>query len=468
MIIAGIILLISITSSKLLYKIGVPILLVFIALGMMLGSDGIGGIYFNDYSLTKNFCTIALCFIMFYGGFGTNWKMAKSAAVPAALMSTLGVIITALLTGTFIHVFFNVRLSEGLLIGSVLSSTDAASVFTILRSQKLNLKGNLASLLEIESGSNDPFAFILILTIITCINNGGILGVLLLIVKQVVFGFLIGIVLAKIGVWFLRNSNFEIKGFYIIFLAAIIMLSYALSEYIGGNGYLSVYLLGIIIGNSKIPHKKSIFHFYDAISWIMQIALFFILGLLSFPSKFINIIGISIGISIFMLVIARPLTTFLILTPFKYSKREKLFVSWVGLRGAASLVFTIYVITSKVPIKNDMFHIVFFVALFSVVIQGTLIPKIAKVLNLVDNKTTVLKTFNDYTGEMSSKLVELNINKDSKWVNKSIMDTEIPEEILIVMIKRNDDIIIPKGGTVIEAGDVLVLSGNNIEELIAN
>ena len=193
-----------------------------------------------------------------------------------------------------------------------------------------------------------------------------------------------------------------------------------------------------------------------------------ILGLLSFPSKFINIIGISIGISIFMLVIARPLTTFLILTPFKYSKREKLFVSWVGLRGAASLVFTIYVITSKVPIKNDMFHIVFFVALFSVVIQGTLIPKIATVLNLVDNKTTVLKTFNDYSGEMSSKLVELNINKDSKWVNKSIMDAEIPEEILIVMIKRNDEIIIPKGGTVIETGDVLVLSGNNIEELIGN
>ena len=238
-----------------------------------------------------------------------------------------------------------------------------------------------------------------------------------------------------------------------------------MSEWLGGNGYLSVYLAGVIIGNSKIPHKKNLFYYFDGVSWIMQIALFFLLGLLAFPSKFPQVIGISIAISIFLIFIARPAATFLILKPFGYSTREKLFVSWVGLRGAASLVFAIYAMTYGVKIENDIFHIIFFVALFSVAIQGTLIPKLAKKLDLVDNSSPVLKTFNDYTGEMSSKLIELNITKESKWVNKSIMDADIPNEILIVMIKRNDEIIIPKGASIIKEGDILVLSGEGIENL---
>ena len=465
MLICGLVLLISITASKVLYKFGVPILLIFIILGMIFGSDGIGGINFTDYSLTNQICSMALVFIMFYGGFGTNWNVAKPSIKPALLMSTAGVIITTVLTGIFAWFILKVNILEGLLIGAVVSSTDAASVFAILRSQKLNLEGSLASLLEVESGSNDPTAYMLTIAILTLMSSGSAGGLISILLKQIIFGVLVGVILAKITVYVLRNVNFEIKGFDTIFLTAIAILSYSLSEWIGGNGYLSVYLAGLIIGNSKIQHKKNLFYYFDGISWIMQIALFFILGLLSFPSKFPMVIGISVAISVFLIFVARPAAVFLMLKPFGYSIKEKLFVSWVGLRGAASLVFAIYAMTYGVKIENDIFHIIFFVALFSVAIQGTLIPILAKKLDLVDNSTTVFKTFNDYTGEMSSKLIELTIYKDSDWVNKSIMDADIPNEILIVMIKRKDEIIIPKGASIIEEGDILVLSGEGIENL---
>ena len=466
MLICGLVLLISITASKVLYKFGIPMLLIFIVLGMVFGSDGIGGIHFSDYDLTNDICSIALVFIMFYGGFGTKWTVAKPSIKPALLMSSLGVIMTTGILGLFAHFVLKVGLLESFLIGAVVSSTDAASVFAILRSQELNLEGSLAPLLEVESGSNDPTAYMLTIAVLTLMSNGSASGIVLLVFKQVVFGILVGGILAKISVYVLRNVDFEIKGFDTIFLTAIAILAYALSEWFGGNGYLSVYLSGIIIGNSKIQHKKNLFHFFDGISWLMQITLFFLLGLLSLPSEFTTVMGISISVSLFLIFVARPIAIFTILKPFGFTIKEKLFISWVGLRGAASLVFAIYAMTSGVQIENDIFHIIFFVALFSVAIQGTLIPMLAKKLDLVDNSNTVLKTFNDYTGEMSSKLIEVTVTKDSEWVDKSIMDAGIPDEILIVMIKRKDNVITPKGATIIEEGDVLVLSGEDIENLV--
>lgn len=466
MIIASLVLLISITSSKVLYKFGVPILIIFIGLGMIFGSDGIVGIYFSDYELTKEISSIALVIIMFYGGFGTNWSMAKSSAIPSILMSTLGVIITAILTGLFSHLVLKSTLLEGLLIGSVVASTDAASVFAILRSQKLNLKGSLAPLLEVESGSNDPVAYMATLSILLLMDNKGISTLFPMVLKQIVFGLLVGILLAKYTIFFIKRLKFEIKGFYPIFILAIVILSYSLSEILGGNGYLSVYMSGIILGNTEhLPYKKALFQFFDCISWIMQIVLFFMLGLLSFPSKIINIIGISVFISIFMIFIARPIATFITLYPFKYSIKEKVFISWVGLRGAASIVFAIYATTYGVNMRYDIFHIVFFVALFSVAIQGSLIPKFAKKLDLVDNNTLVLKTFNDYASDIDRQLIEVSITKDSKWVNKSILDADISEDILILMIKRKGKTIVPKGVTIIEEGDILVVTGDNLEQI---
>lgn len=468
MIISGLVLIICITSTKVLYKFGVPMLLIFIILGMLFGSDGLVGIYFDNYELTSTLSSLGLVFIMFYGGFGTNWKMAKPVALPSVLMSSLGVIMTAGLTGLFCHLVIKTTLLEGILIGAIVASTDAASVFAVLRAQKLNLKGSLASLLEVESGSNDPIAYMMTLIVLTMMKSSEDLSismVLPIIIKQIIFGLIVGFLLAKSTIYILKYSNFEVDGFYTIFVTAIAILSYSLSEFLGGNGYLSVYIAGIIIGNSKIPKKKSMFHFFDGVSWIMQIALFFILGLLSFPSRLPYVTSTAVSISLFMILIARPLATFIILSPFKFTAKEKIFISWVGLRGAASVVFAIFAITYGVNIENDIFHIIFFIALFSVTIQGALIPKVANLLDLVDNEdeASVLKTFTDYTGEINTDLLEVGITKDNQWVDKTIMDSNIPEDILIVMIKRDNKILVPKGSTVIRDGDTLVLSGNNIK-----
>lgn len=462
MIICSLVLLICITSTKILYKFGVPILLIFIVLGMLFGSDGIVGIYFDNYELASDICSIALIFIMFYGGFGTNWKMAKPIAVQSILMSSLGVVITAGLTGLFSSIVFKTSLLEGLLIGAVIASTDAAAVFAILRSQKLNLKGSIASILEIESGSNDPFAYMLTIIILGLMSNQGYGSIVPMLLNQIIVGILASIVLAKLSVYLLRNVMFEIEGFYPIFITAISILAYSLSEYFGGNGYLSVYITGIIIGNSKIPHKKSIFQFFDGVSWLMQILLFFLLGLLAFPSQIPSVMFKGISISIFMILIARPIATFSILSWFKVPIKEQLFISWVGIRGAASIVFVIFAVTYDVHINYDIFHIIFFIALFSVSVQGTLIPKVARKLDLIDDDQSVLKTFNDYKENKSTKLIEFTISENSPIANKSIMDSNIPEDILVVMIKRKGDVLVPNGSTVILPGDTLVLSGNTL------
>ncbi|WP_434797078.1 potassium/proton antiporter [Terrisporobacter vanillatitrophus] len=465
MVISALVILICITSSKALYKFGVPTLLIFIVLGMLFGADGIVGIDYNDLELTKSICTLALIFIMFFGGFGTNWGMAKPVAIPSILMATLGVGITAGLTGIFCHLVLKITLLEGLLIGSVVASTDAASVFSILRSRKLNLKGSIASLLEVESGSNDPFAYMLTIIVLSLMSNQGTSGILPMLFNQIVVAIISAAILSKLTVYLLRHIDFEIEGFYPVLVTAIAVLSYGLSELFGGNGYLSVYITGIVIGNSKIPHKKSLFEFFDSISWLMQIILFFLLGLLSYPSKMSDVILNGTLVSIFMIFIARPLATFSILSWFKIPFKQQVFISWVGLRGAASIVFAIFALTYGVPIYSDIYHIIFFIALFSVAIQGTLIPKVASKLDLIDDESSVFKTFNDYKENKSTKLIEILITEDSNLANKTIMDSNIPEDILIVMVKREGDVFVPNGSTKILPGDILVVTGNNFDNL---
>ena len=461
MLCCGLILLICITSSKVLYRFGVPLLLIFIFLGMIFG---VMVIDFSDFQLTGKIASIALVFIMFYGGFGTNWSMAKPKAAPSILMSTLGTIITFFITGVFVYLIFKISFLESLLIGAVVSSTDAASVFAILRSQKLNLEGSLASLLEVESGSNDPVACMLTLIILTLMGGGTVMNLIPLVISQIVVGIMIGTLIAMASIYLIRHANFEIESFYVIFIIAIAIISYSLSEWMGGNGYLSVYISGIIIGNSKIPHKKTLVHFLDGVSWIMQIILFFILGLLANPLELPKVIGKSVVISLGIIFIARPVSVFLILKKFNFNIKEKLFIAWVGLRGAASIVFAIFALNYGISINNDIYHIIFFIALISVGVQGTLIPIIAKRLELLDNNRPVLKTFNDYVEEKNTKVMELKIEGTCKLINKSIMDANIPEEILIAMIKREGEIIIPKGASIIKEGDILVVVGNCLED----
>ena len=461
MLCCGLILLICITSSKVLYRFGVPLLLIFIFLGMIFG---VMVIDFSDFQLTGKIASIALVFIMFYGGFGTNWSMARPKAAPSILMSTLGTIITFFITGVFVYLIFKISFLESLLIGAVVSSTDAASVFAILRSQKLNLEGSLASLLEVESGSNDPVACMLTLIILTLMGGGTVMNLIPLVISQIVIGVMIGTLIAMASIYLIRHANFEIESFEVIFIIAIAIIAYSLSEWMGGNGYLSVYISGIIIGNSKIPHKKTLVHFLDGVSWIMQIILFFILGLLANPLELPKVIGKSVVISLGIIFIARPISVFLVLKKFDFNTKEKLFIAWVGLRGAASIVFAIFALNYGISINNDIYHIIFFIALISVGVQGTLIPIIAKRLELLDNNRPVLKTFNDYVEEKNTKVMEVKIEGSCRLINKSIMDANIPEEILIAMIKREGEIIIPKGASIIKEGDILVVVGNCLED----
>ncbi|NLK95565.1 MAG: potassium/proton antiporter [Clostridiales bacterium] len=467
LLIASFVLLICITSSKILYRFGIPTLLIFLVIGMLFGSDGIARIYFDNMELAKEISSIGLVIILFYGGFNTNIKAAKPAVILAILLSTVGVVITAGVTGLFCHYILKIGFLESFLVGAVVSSTDAASVFSILRSQKLNLKGSLASILEIESGSNDPFAYMITILVLSLMGSGSDHSMVHLLFTQLFFGITVPIALSFIAIKLMRKIEFEIEGFYPIFFAAIALLSFSGAELLGGNGYLSVYLFGIIVGNSKIPHKKSTAKFFDGICWLIHIAMFFLLGLLSFPSKFVDVMAPGLLVALFLLVVARPVAVFLLLSFFKMDLKEKLFISWGGLRGAASIVFAMIAVTSGINLQHDIFHTIFFICLVSVALQGTLLPYVAKKLNLVDDNMPVLKTFNDYASEKNNQLLEVTVDEDSKWCNKTIMDANIPEEILIVMIKRNDEVIVPKGNTKIQIGDILVLSGNHIETLIA-
>ena len=351
-----------------------------------------------------------------------------------------------------------------MLIGSVVASTDAASVFAILRSRKLNLKGGLAPILEIESGSNDPVAYMMTIIFMSLLSGSGDVSIPVMLAKQLIFGLGIGALLGKITAFILRKVDFKIEGLYPIFVVAVGLLSYGLTEWVGGNGYLSVYLTGIIVGNSKIKHKKSLVHFLDGISWLMQIMIFFCLGLLSFPSKFGTVILPALAISAFLIFVARPIATFGILSWFKFPIKQQIFISWVGLRGAASIVFAIFAMTGDAVLQYDIFHIIFIVALISVSLQGTLLPTMAKKLDLVDDSTPVLKTFTDYEEEHNTQLLEYEVKENSSILNQTLLEADIPEGVLIVMIKRNNEIVIPNGSTVIMLGDILVLSGIDTDE----
>lgn len=464
-LIIAVIIIICLSLSKVSSKLGVPVLLLFIFLGMIFGSDGIFKIPFSDFSFAESICTISLIFIMFYGGFGTNWKSAKKVAPQSVLLSTVGVVLTAGIVGLFCCFVLKFDFLESMLIGAVISSTDAASVFSILRSKRLNLKYNTASLLEVESGSNDPCSYMLTVILLSLIQgNTEPMSIIYMIFTQLFFGVAVGIAAALLSYLMLTKTNLDKNGFGSILVFAMALVSYAGASTIGGNGYLSVYITGIILGNMEIPNKKSLVHFFDGITGLMQILIFFLLGLLSFPSEMVSVILPALAIAVFLTFVARPLSVFAILTPFKCPVRQQLLVSWSGLRGAASIVFAIVALVSPAVLKNDIFHIVFFIVLFSIALQGTLIPFFAKKLNMIDNKSDVMKTFNDYTREAPVEFIKLPITADHPWVNKKIKNIKFLPNTMLALIIRDDHQIVPRGNTALIDGDVAVLSGPSLDE----
>lgn len=468
---AGYILLTSIIILSCLFlhtlsgRLGIPMLLAFILLGMLFGSDGLFKIHFDNYLLAEKICSFALIFIMFYGGFGTSWKSARPIAAKSILLSSLGVILTATLTGLFCHFALRMPLLESLLIGSVISSTDAASVFSVLRSKRLNLRDHTAPLLEVESGSNDPFSYMLTLAVLSVMEGGfSTGGLMLMLLRQLAFGLLVGIVTAFLTQFVLGRMKHERDGVDTIFIFTMALLSYAAAAVIGGNGYLSVYLTGIILGNRSFPNRINSIHFFDGITTLMQIVIFFLLGLLSFPSHLPAVLLPALGIALFLTFVARPLAVFAILTPFRCSLPQKLLVSWSGLRGAASIVFAIMATAHPSYTKNDLFHIVFFIVLFSIALQGSLTPLVAKKLQMIDDKANIMKTFSDYTEEIPIQFIQLSISSEHPWARKHIRDLKMIPDLLLVLILRKGARIIPRGSSQIQVGDVIVLSALSLDD----
>lgn len=461
LILCAVVIITCILTNKLTNRIGVPAVLVFMAIGMVFGSEGIFKIPFDNFGIAEKICSTALVFIMFYGGFGTSLKAAKPVLKQSICMSTLGVVLTSILTGVFCHYVLHMTLKEGMLLGAVVGSTDAASVFSILRSKQLNLKDGTASILEVESGSNDPVAYMMTMIILSwmSLSNQNIVWML---IKQIGVGFLFGIGVGVLAVWSLKHIEFEIEGMDTILMIALVLFAYAGSVLLGGNGYLSVYLQGIIIGNQKFDYKVVLIHFFDGINHLAQILIFFLLGLLVFPSQLLGIAGSAILVFVGLTFIARPIATFLLLLPFHAGFKQKTLIAFSGLRGAASIVFAIMVTVSPVYTKSDVFNIVFCVALISVTFQGLLLPVVAERLDMVDDGQNVMKTFSDYQEEQQIQLIQMKMEKDHKYVGKKISELRI-KNMLIVLIKRGDEDIIPRAEVKIKEGDILVLSAQSYE-----
>lgn len=451
--------------NKLSDRLGIPALLAFILLGMLFGSDGLLKIPFSDYRLAEDVCSVSLVFIMFYGGFGTNLRTARPVAVRSVLLSSLGVFLTAGITGVFCHLALRLSWLEGMLVGAVLGSTDAASVFAILRARKLALKDSTDSLLEVESGSNDPCAYMLTAVLLSAMQGQVSAGsVVWLIFAQVFFGLVFGAGIGLAAVLALKRIKFEAAGFDAIFVVAVAVLAYAAPSLAGGNGYLSVYLAGILLGNSDIRNKPALVPFFDGITGLAQLLLFFLLGLLCTPSRMPAAAGMAFCIAAFLTFVARPAAVWALLTPFKASIGQKLVVSWAGLRGAASIVFAVMTVNSPAATRQDLFHIVFMVVLFSILLQGSLLPAVARRLGMLDEGGDVRKIFTDYTAESPVQFIEFTMPLDHPWTGRCVRDAVLPPDTLLIALRRGERTIIPDGGTVLLRGDVLVLCAHSTVE----
>lgn len=384
LLILGILLLLSVTLSKLSSQFGIPILTIFLSIGMLAGSDGPGGIQFDDPLLAKDIGSIALIFILFSGGLDTKLSSFKQTIGAAVSLSTIGVMITTLVLGIFAHFIWSYSILESLLFGAIVSSTDAPTVFSILRNKKVHIKRSLQNLIELESGSNDPTAIILTLTIIAILTNKetSVMNIAQSFAASIFFGFIGGYAFGKTLPYLINKLNLESYGLYPVLSIAIILITYSLVSFVGGSGFLAVYILGLLAGQKEFVHKKEIVKFHEGWSWFMQISMFLTLGLLVFPSKLFIDYWQDIAVALFLIFIARPLSVMISLLFSKFTLPEKLLISWVGLRGAVSIILATFPFVSGVSKAQDIFNSIFFIVLISALIQAPLIPKMSQWLRL--------------------------------------------------------------------------------------
>lgn len=467
-LIGSILLFVSLVASR-QTRYGIPILLLFLLVGMLAGSEGPGGISFDDPVITKFIGAVALSFILFSGGLETKWNDVKPVLWQGISLSTLGVILTSLTIGLLIFLLTDFTIIEGLLLGSIVSSTDAAAVFSILRSKSIGLKGNLRPLLELESGSNDPMAFFLTLVFTYLLSDpeATYLSLIPFFLKQMilgaVIGYVMGITMHKIINWI----KLEFEGLYSVLLITMVLFTFSFSDFIGGNPFLSVYISGCILGNSDFIHKRSLTKHFDGQSWMMQIIMFITLGLLVFPKQILPHLGLGILVSALLIFVARPLSVFISLGFFKHDFRKKLFVSWVGLRGAVPIVLAIYPLTAGIEKANIIFNLVFFISVTSILIQGTTIPIVARWLNLAVPVNIKKKSVLDL--EMGWKTKSLfnvvPIEPDFICIGKTVVDLGLPNSIIIALVERNNKFLVSDGATKILPGDKLYVMADDLRAM---
>ncbi|MBP7765695.1 MAG: potassium/proton antiporter [Deltaproteobacteria bacterium] len=460
-IIIAVFLVASAVLSKLSDLAGVPALLFFLGIGMLAGSDGPGGFYFDNAWLSQAMGTVALAYILFAGGLSTDIQSVKVIAKPALVLSTAGVIITALVVGLFVKFFLNLPWLHAFLIGSIVSSTDAAAVFAVLRSKNVGLQEPLRPLLELESGSNDPMAIFLTIGFITLLQHPDKSLFLLvpLFVQQMFFGALVGYVMSRLFIWIVNRIKLFYDGLYPVLSLGWVLLIYGVTAQLNGSGFLAVYIAGILLGKHLFIHKKSIIRFHDGVSWLMQILMFLTLGLLVFPKQLIPIAGEGFLISLVLIFLARPASVFIGLAFSRFNLREKILISWVGLRGSVPIVLATFPLLAGFDPNHFIFNLVFFIVITSVLFQGTTIPYVARLLK-VDAPLIRKRNYSiDFDGSSKSdmKLEDFIVPYGSKAAKQPILNLGFPKDILITLIIRGEEYITPRGDTVLEEGDVLLL-----------
>lgn len=463
-LIASSLILLSIAIAKFSDNLGVPTLLLFLGIGMLAGSDGPGGLYFDDAKLSQSIGIIALIFILFAGGLDTKWNEVRPVLKEASILATLGVLVTAISVAFLMVYVYNLSFLNGLLLGAIISSTDAAAVFSVLRSKNVSLKGNLKPLLELESGSNDPMAVFLTIGTLQLLTapDATWSDLLLLFLYQMGIGALFGYGFARGMVLTLNRLKFSYEGIYPVLAIAFAGFTYAATALVDGSGFLAIYIAGLVIGNSGIIQKKSLLRFFDGLSWLGQIAMFLTLGLLAFPHQLVAVIGSGIVISLFLIFVARPLGVFLSLAASVFSLKEKTLIAWVGLRGAVPIILATFPLLAKTPDAHVVFNIVFFIVLTSALLQGWTIPLVAKMLRLDAPMKKERRHPIEFAAPENSdtQLVDFIVPYNASIAGKAIVELGLPGDSLVVLISRNDNFVVPSGGTHIEEGDTLLVLVN--------
>ncbi len=470
LLIGSLLLFMSIIAGKTGYKFGVPVLLLFLSVGMLAGNDGLKFIVFDNPYTAQVIGVAALCMILFSGGMDTKYGEIKPVVGQGIMLATVGVLLTALFTGSFIYyatLFFfpSLKLTflESLLLAAVMSSTDSASVFAILRTNGIALRHRLRPLLELESGSNDPMAYMLTISLIQIIqtqtHDWGVIA--LMFVGQMFIGAAAGWLLGKLTVRILNRINIDNDALYPVLLLAAMFFIFSATYFLQGNSYLAVYIGGMVIGNKRFVHKRTVTKFFDGMAWLFQIIMFLTLGLLVNPNELPEVAGISIAIGLCMIFLARPLAVLISLIPFrKMTFKDRIFVSWVGLRGAVPIIFALYPLIADIPHARVMFNIVFFCTILSLLIQGTTLSQVAKWLDLIKHQLPNKRRSDfdiEFSEEIKSATLEISITDEMLAGGHRLMDIPLPDKTLAVMVKRHDNYFIPKGQTELHIGDKLLL-----------